>query len=135
LVEDIVRDRVNLIPLGESLAMHAAAVVAAQRMGAKQIVNGFTGYQRHLPEQGMGAFTLLSQFIKEYDLTLNSPLLNVESVQQVQYELLQYGLSPKSLEAVSMFADCCEESSDETVIRYIEAKLPILRDFVSRFHV
>lgn len=132
LVDDILHDQVNLIPLAESLAMHAAAVVLAKKVNAERIVNGFSGYQSHLPEQGPDAVQRIADFIAEYDIQLDTPLRNVKSVQEVQYELLEYGLSPKSLEGVSVFADCCQPASVDTVAQYIERKLPALRTFVGR---
>ncbi|MFJ1759013.1 hypothetical protein ACIOD2_01780 [Amycolatopsis sp. NPDC088138] len=133
LVEDVQKYGANLIPLGESLAMHAAAIVIAKQLSASHVVNGFSGYQSNLPEQIPTSISTIRRFVESYDIKLITPLAKSTYVQDVQYELIQYGITPKSLESVSIFADCCEPVEDEvSVIDYIESKLPILGEFVQR---
>jgi hypothetical protein len=133
LEEDISTHRVNLIPLGESLAVHAAGVARCLLLESPVLVNGFSGYQRHLPEQSPAGVEVIGALVAEFGVELRCPVLEVGDVKDVQYELMEYGLTPKSAEPVSIFADTCSQASPTAVRSYAEARLPHLRSFIRRF--
>jgi hypothetical protein len=70
-------------------------------------------------------------FMREYGLTYISPIYEfAKSAEDVKYRLLQIGVSTKSLEGVSIFADSFSEPTDETILSYLKRKEPLCRDII-----
>lgn len=131
LEEDIIQDRKNLVLLGEKIAIHSHVINYCMRNGIKTINDGIALYQKEFPEQRMVAKEYFVDFMKEYGITYHSPIYEfAKSVDDVKYRLLQIGVSTKSLEGVSIFADSFSEPSDETILTYLERKERICRDII-----
>lgn len=125
LEDDFRRWGINLVLLGDKLAIHAAATVYCLQNGIDRIVDGCVGYQKDLAEQKEIAIELLKDFEKEYGIQYESPIYHYGSQDDVKYALLTLGLSSKSLEGVSIFGDAFSEPSEQQVKEYIVDKLPI----------
>ncbi|KMN45653.1 MULTISPECIES: hypothetical protein [Bacillus] len=131
LEEDFKRWGVNLVLLGDKLAIHAAATVYCLQNGITRIVDGCVGYQKDLAEQKNVAIEILSRFEEKYGITYECPIYNFGSQDDVKYALLTIGLSSKSLEGVSVFGDAFSEPTDEMVEEYMNDKLSICYDHVT----
>lgn len=131
LEDDIVRDKKNLVLLGEKIAIHAHVVNYCQRNGIKIINDGIAFYQNEFPEQRMVAKEYFIEFMKGYGITYRSPIYDfAKSVDDVKYRLLQLGVSTKSLEGISIFADSFSTPSDEIILSYLQRKEEICRDII-----
>jgi 7-cyano-7-deazaguanine synthase in queuosine biosynthesis len=129
--QDFHQFKKNLILLGYQLAAHTEGILYCQRNDIKVLVSGFTRYESHYAEQLPEAIKALSVFASEYGVEYMVPVYECTSADEVKYKLLDFGISTKSLEGVSIFADTFSDPSPELVLRYIEAKLPICRDYMS----
>ncbi|RID88372.1 hypothetical protein D1953_04095 [Peribacillus asahii] len=125
LEADFRRWGINLVLLGDKLAIHAAATVYCLQNGISRMVDGCVGYQEDLAEQKEVAIELLKDFERQYGIEYESPIYNYGSKDDVKYALLTLGLSSKSLEGVSIFGDAFSEPSEQQVQEYIIDKLPI----------
>ncbi|MBD2810863.1 hypothetical protein ID853_08215 [Xenorhabdus sp. Vera] len=131
LEEDILKDRKNLILLGEKIAIHAHVIDYCMRNGIKIINDGITHYQKDFPEQRLIAKEYFVEFMKEYGIEYNSPIYEFATSQEdVKYRLLQAGISTKSLEGISIFADSFTTPSDETILNYLNRKEAKCRDII-----
>jgi predicted subunit of tRNA(5-methylaminomethyl-2-thiouridylate) methyltransferase len=130
LEDDFRRWGINLVLLGDKLAIHAAATVYCIQNGIDRIVDGCVGYQEDLAEQKEVALELLKDFEKKYGIEYESPIYNYGSKDDVKYALLTLGLSSKSLEGVSIFGDAFSEPTEKQVEEYILDKLPICHKHV-----
>ncbi|WP_266065078.1 hypothetical protein [Brucella intermedia] len=131
LEEDILRDGKNLVLLGEKIAIHAHVVDYCKRNDIKTINDGIALYQKEFPEQRMVAKEYFVKFLNEYGITYNSPIYEfAKSAEDVKYRLLQIGLSTKSLEGISIFADSFTVPSDEAILSYLERKEALCRDII-----
>lgn len=131
LEDDILQDKKNLVLLGEKIAIHAHVVDYCTRNGIKVINDGIALYQKEFPEQRMVAKEYFVNFMREYGLTYDSPIYDfARSAEDVKYRLLQIGVSTKSLEGVSIFADSFSVPSDTTILSYLERKEPLCRDII-----
>lgn len=131
LEEDFKRWGVNLVLLGDKLAIHAAATVYCLQNGITRIVDGCVGYQKDLAEQKNVAIEILSAFEEKYGITYECPIYHFGSQDDVKYALLTIGLSSKSLEGVSVFGDAFSEPTDQMVEEYMNDKLPICHNHVT----
>ncbi|ADC51502.1 hypothetical protein BpOF4_17305 [Alkalihalophilus pseudofirmus OF4] len=131
LEEDFKRWGVNLVLLGDKLAIHAAATVYCIENGITRLVDGCVGYQKDLAEQKDVSIEILSSFEKEYGITYECPIYHFGSQDDVKYALLTIGLSSKSLEGVSVFGDAFSEPTDQMVQEYMNDKLPLCHNHVS----
>lgn len=131
LEEDFKRWGVNLILLGDKLAIHAAATVYCLKNGITRIVDGCVGYQKDLAEQKNVAIEILRGFEAEYGITYECPIYHFGSQDDVKYALMTFGLSSKSLEGVSVFGDAFSEPTDQMVEEYMKDKLSICHNHVS----
>lgn len=133
-IVDIERDfakyKINLVLLGEKLAMHAAATVYCLQKNMKVVADGTSGYQSNLPEQKITAVNLFQSFHKEYGLDYETPILPYESENQVKYTLMEIGVTTKSLEGISVFADSFSDPPQDLVQEYIEEKIPLCRQYI-----
>ncbi|WP_183256098.1 Rossmann-fold NAD(P)-binding domain-containing protein [Anoxybacteroides tepidamans] len=130
LEEDFKRWGVNLVLLGDKLAIHAAATVYCVQNGIKRLVDGCVGYQKDLAEQKSVAIEILREFEAEYGIIYECPIYHFGSQDDVKYALLTIGLSSKSLEGVSVFGDAFTEPTDQMVEEYMKDKLPICHEHV-----
>ena len=103
LEKDILRDKKNLVLLGEKIAIHAHVTDYCARNRIEIINDGIASYQKEFPEQRMVAKEYFVEFMSEYGITYNSPIYEfAKSADDVKYRLLQIGVSTKSLEGVSI---------------------------------
>lgn len=132
LEEDILKDKKNLVLLGEKIAIHAHVIDYCVRNSIKSINDGIAVYQKEFPEQRMVAKDYFISFMEEYGIAYNSPIYEfARSAEDVKYRLLQIGVSTKSLEGVSIFADSFSEPSDETILSYLRRKEGLCRDVIA----
>ncbi|MED4130475.1 hypothetical protein [Shouchella miscanthi] len=129
--EDFKKWGVNLVLLGDKLAIHAAATVYCLEKNITNIVDGCVGYQEELAEQKEVAISLFSDFEREYGIRYQCPIYNYGSKMDVKYSLMKLGLSTKSLEGVSIFGDAFSEPTNQIVEEYIKEKLPICHEHVN----
>jgi predicted subunit of tRNA(5-methylaminomethyl-2-thiouridylate) methyltransferase len=128
---DIITFKKNLVLLGEKIAIHAHVIDYCHRNDIKIINDGIALYQQDFPEQRMVAREYFVKFISEYGIDYRSPIYEfATSADNVKYRLLQLGLSTKSLEGISIFADSFSTPSDNCILRYLHAKEVISRDIV-----
>ena len=131
LEADILKYRKNLVLLGEKIAIHAHVIDYCKRMGIDTINDGITLYQKEFPEQRMVAREYFVEFMAGYQITYNSPIYEfAQSSDDVKYRLLQVGISTKSLEGISIFADSFSVPSDETILAYLKDKEELGRDII-----
>lgn len=128
---DILLFKKNLVLLGEKIAIHVHVIDYCLRNGIKIINDGIASYQKEFPEQRMVAKEYFVQFMKEYSIEYRSPIYELAtSADNVKYRLLQLGLSTKSLEGVSIFADSFSIPSDECILDYLKSKESVCRDII-----
>ena len=128
---DILKYEKNLVLLGEKVAIHAHVIDYCLRNGITVVNDGVARYQQEFPEQRSVARQYFQSFIAEYGLEYRSPIYEfATSEHDVKYRLLQLGLSTKSLEGVSIFADSFTTPSDETVMAYLLDKEEISRNII-----
>ena len=130
LEADFKRWGINLVLLGDKLAIHAAATVYCLEHGIKKIVDGCVGYQEDLAEQKNVAIELFREFEAKYGIDYECPIYNFGNQDDVKYALMTFGLSSKSLEGVSIFGDAFSEPTEEVVGEYIKDKLDICEEHV-----
>lgn len=100
-------------------------------MNINTINDGIAYYQREFPEQRQVAKDYFVEFLKGYGITYNSPIYEfAKSADDVKYRLLQLGVSTKSLEGISIFADSFTEPSDQIILDYLHAKENLSRDII-----
>lgn len=128
---DILKYKKNLVLLGEKLAIHVHAINLCKRSEMTVVNDGVVAYEKEYPEQRPGAIEFLQTFTKSYGVEYRSPLYRYASRLDVKNRLLQLGLSPKSIEGVTIFADTFTTPSDEVVLEYLRDKEPLARDIVA----
>ncbi|MGB9096527.1 hypothetical protein [Erwinia sp.] len=131
LEEDILKYRKNLVLLGEKLAIHAHLVDFCRRNDINTINDGITHYQMEFPEQRQVAKSFLMEMMAQFDINYQSPIYEfAQSADDVKYRLLQLGISTKSLEGISIFADSFSTPSDEVILAYLKDKTPLALNIV-----
>lgn len=128
--DDFSKYKTNLIVLGSQLAMHSEAIVYCIRNSIKSVATGFATYQSDYPEQRPEAIAAFREFLGEFNLAYSTPVYEYPNADVVKYQLLDFGITTKSLEAVSIFSDTFSSPSTDQVTRYIEAKLDVCRAYV-----
>lgn len=126
-------DGKNLVLLGEKLAIHAACLTHCVNNKIEILADGTSGYQAEMPEQRDTAVEFFRDFSQQYGVRYETPIKKMTSDHDVKYALLEAGISTKSLEGISMFADSFSAASNETVRRYLEYKKGIAAAYVDRF--
>jgi hypothetical protein len=129
---DFARFGKNLILLGSQLATHTEGIVFCLDHGLKSMAAGTTKYQEHFPEQMDVARDRLRAFCGEFGIEYLLPVVDFAAEDEVKYRLLEYGVSTKSLEAVSIFSDTFSQPTEDQVAEYIDLKLPICREYIGR---
>lgn len=128
---DILSYRKNLVLLGEKLAIHAHLVDFCRRNDINTINDGIAWYQMEFPEQRQVAKAWLVEWMAKYDINYQSPIYEfAKSADDVKYRLLQLGISTKSLEGISIFADSFSTPSDEVIMAYLREKSPLAMNIV-----
>jgi hypothetical protein len=131
LEDDILKYRKNLVLLGEKLAIHAHLVDFCRRNDINTINDGITHYQMEFPEQRQVAKSFLMEMMAQFDINYQSPIYEfAQSADDVKYRLLQLGISTKSLEGISIFADSFSTPSDEVILAYLKDKTPLALNIV-----
>ena len=128
---DFARFHKNLIVLGSQLAMHTEAVVYCLNHGIQEVASGFTTYQCSFAEQMPDAIKAIGEFMSQHSIKYLTPVADYDCPDKVKFRLLDFGVSTKSLESVSVFADTFTEPSSEQVLSYIAAKLPICNEYIA----
>lgn len=123
LEQDILTYKKNLVLLGEKIAIHCHAIDYCKRNGITVVNDGIAAYQREFPEQCSVAKEYFVKFMKRYSIDYESPIYDwAQSSEDVKYRLLQLGLSTKSLEGLSVFADSFTTPSDDVIVSYLNDK-------------
>ncbi|NUU66446.1 hypothetical protein HQN64_10030 [Enterobacteriaceae bacterium BIT-l23] len=131
LESDILKYRKNLVLLGEKMAIHAHLVDFCRRNDIDVINDGITHYQMEFPEQRLVAKEWLVDMMARFDITYHSPIYEfARSADDVKYRLLQLGISTKSLEGISIFADSFTTPDDDTILGYLNDKAPLMLNIV-----
>jgi len=130
---DFERFKFNLIPVGDSLASHAAGIVYCLQNSISTLASGFTKYEADYPEQQEGAVEMMRTFAAEFGVSYVTPVYEYEHVDDVKFRLFDFGISTKSLEGTSLFANTFSTPPPSIVCDYIDSKLDICRQHI-RFH-
>lgn len=112
----------NLVLLGEKLALHCAAIIYCLRCSIGIIADGTSGYQMEMPEQRTVAVDFFRDLSRAFGIRYETPVIGYASSQEVRFALLEAGLSTKSLEGLSMFADTFSYANDDTILAYLNSK-------------
>lgn len=129
---DFARFGKNLILLGSQLATHTEGIVFCLNRGIKSMAAGSTRYQDSFPEQMCVARERLRAFCGEFGIEYLLPVGEFATEEEVKYGLLDFGVSTKSLESVSIFSDTFSQPTEDQVAEYIDLKLPICREYIGR---
>lgn len=129
--DDFDKWKVNLVLLGEKLAIHTVATQYCIENDISVMMDGSAKYQNDLAEQKMIAINLLTEFEQEHGIAFKTPIYDIKDGETVKYELLKMGVTNKSLESVSIFGDSFSEPSDTMVNEYIKDKLPLCKKYLS----
>lgn len=131
LEQDILQHKKNLILLGEKLAIHVHALAYCLSNGIYIMNDGLTKYQSRFAEQRDKARLFLEKFCASYNIEYKSPIYNVAtSVDDVKNKLMRLGLSPKSLEGVTVFGSTFSPATDDVIVEYLESKLSTAKDIL-----
>lgn len=129
---DMKKYQKNLILLGEKLAIHVHAVAVCKKTGLAVVNDGLTRYQIEFAEQRETARTFFYDWMAEFGIEYRSPIYDYATTEErVKIRLAQLGLSTKSLEGATMFADSFSTPSDEVVHQYLVNKRRIAQDILS----
>lgn len=128
-------DGKNLVLLGEKLAIHAASIVHCVNNGIEVLADGTSGYQADMPEQRDTAIEFFRDLAQLYGVRYETPIKGITSDCEVKYTLLEAGISTKSLESISMFADSFSMACNDTVRGYLEHKKTLATRYIERFAI
>ncbi len=120
----------NLILLGDQLSIHTQAIIYCIVNEIKELASGFVTYENDFAEQTPIAIQLLKSFVGEYGIEYSTPVYEYKSIDEVKYQLLDFGISTKSLEGFSLFADTFSIPTEDEIKAYIESKLSICREYI-----
>jgi hypothetical protein len=121
----------NLVLLGATLALVAEATVYCVKSGITVLASGAAKYQSTYAEQREVAVDIFREFLSEYGIRYEVPVYGYDTELQVKYDLFAFGVSTKSLESNSIFADSFSMPEDDTVKAYLESKLSVARDHIN----
>jgi predicted subunit of tRNA(5-methylaminomethyl-2-thiouridylate) methyltransferase len=127
---DIKRWGVNMVLLGDKMAIHSAATVYCLQHEIEALYDGVVKYQNDLVEQKPVAMNLFKKFEKQYGINYDSPIYNFGTRKQVKYALLDFGISNKSLEGVSIFGDSFSEPEEWMISEYMEEKFHYCTEYI-----
>jgi 7-cyano-7-deazaguanine synthase in queuosine biosynthesis len=128
---DFAKYKTNLILLGHQMAIQCEGIAVALKRGIKRVISGFSGYQAdEYMEQMPVAISISKRLFKAYDLTFETPIVKYDSLDQVKFQLLDFGVTTKSLEAVSLFADSFSAPAKGAVEEYMVSKIPTCTAYI-----
>ncbi|WP_433397175.1 hypothetical protein [Streptomyces sp. CA-146814] len=128
---DFARYRTNLILLGHQMAIQCEGVALALQRNIRRVVSGFSSYQAHeYMEQIPEAVAFSRKFFQSYGLHFETPIEPYRTLDDVKFQLLDFGVTTKSLEAVSLFADSFSVAEVDSVMAYMESKLSVCRSYI-----
>lgn len=127
---DFAKYRSNLICLGCKLAMHTEAIVECIIRGIKLSADGANKYQSHFPEHTSVFLNFLRSFYSLFGIDYINPVIDYENVRDVKTSLLQYNISPKSLEGSCLFADLARRVEDKAILNYSNGKTDMMRNYI-----
>lgn len=127
---DIKRWGVNMVLLADKMAIHSAATVYCLNNGITDMYDGVVKYQNDLVEQKIVAMDFFKRFEKEYGINYSSPIYDFGTRKEVKYALLDFGISNKSLEGVSIFGDSFSEPEDWMIEEYMNEKIHYCRNYI-----
>lgn len=128
---DFVRFSVNLILVGHHLAVQAEGLVLCAELGAERLLVGSSSYQAsEYAEQSPEALDFFRAFCARHGVALETPVRDYASLDDVKFALLDFGVTTKSLEAVSLFADSFSPPSAQTVREYLAVKATLADAYV-----
>jgi hypothetical protein len=128
---DFARYHTNLILLGHQLTIQTEAIVYCLEQRLTRMVSGFSSYQTPaFMEQTPEAIAISKEFCDGYGISFETPITLYASLDDVKFQLLDFGVTTKSLEAVSLFADTFSRATAENIVHYLEAKLPICHEYI-----
>lgn len=128
--QDFAKYKYNLIPVGDALATHAMAIVYCKRNRINLVASGYVRYENEFPEQYPEIIALTKAFMKEYEIEYITPVFDYDSRDKLKYRLLDFGISTKSFEGISIFADTYSVPPVQVVEEYVIEKLSICREFI-----
>jgi len=129
--EDFRKFDINLVLLGEKLALHTEATRYCLSQEIQYLADGTSGYQSNLPEQMPEAVRIFGEFAHEYGIEYLTPVIEYSSEEQVKDELFILGLSTKSLEAISMFSDSFSMPDIGIPEKYLQGKISKCRNYLA----
>jgi 8-oxo-dGTP pyrophosphatase MutT (NUDIX family) len=128
---DFERWSTNLILLGAQLASLTEGVVHCLRSEVHTLAAGYVKYEQDFHEQSPMAVKWLRDFCASFGIKLELPVYDYTSADHVKYALLNFGVSTKSLEAVSLFGDSFSAASPRVIEEYLDAKAATCRSYIS----
>ena len=111
-----------MVLLADKMAIHSAATVYCLKNGIKYLYDGVVEYQNDLVEQKLVAMNKFKIFEKIYGIHYSSRIYGFGTRKEVKYALLDFGISNKSLEGVSIFGDSFSEPEDWMLEEYMDDK-------------
>ncbi len=133
-IADIERDfqrwSTNLIILGAQFASLTEGIVHCIRNDIDTLAAGYVKYEQDYHEQSPVAVAWLREFCSNFGITLELPVYDYTSSDHVKYALLNFGVSTKSLEAVSLFGDSFSAASPKVIEEYLDTKSPTCRSYI-----
>ncbi|OIN61210.1 7-cyano-7-deazaguanine synthase [Arsenicibacter rosenii] len=128
--KDFERFKYNLIPVGDALATHTIAVIYCIQNKINNLASGYVKYEMDFPEQLPDVVARTSEFVKKYGINYLTPVYEYDSLDKVKYRLFDFGISTKSLEGTSLFADTYSVPPPNVVLDYLDLKLPICDEYI-----
>lgn len=81
-------------------------------------------------EQIPEAIEVFRSLFSQYRLEFATPVYDYATLDAVKYQLLDFGVTTKSLEPVSLFGDTFSVASSSNVVAYLTDKLPICHAYI-----
>ena len=128
--EDIKRWGVNMVLLADKMAIHAASTVYCLKNDIEFLYDGVVNYQSDLVEQKKIAMDKFKEFEAAYNINYESPIYNFGNRKEIKYALLDFGISNKSLEGVSIFGDSFSEPEDWMIKEYMDEKFHFCHEYI-----
>jgi hypothetical protein len=131
IVSDIAEDGVQLILLGEFLAMLTAALAYCIEHALDTLAFGAVRYQSTLAEQQPAAIEIFRNISAGYGVSFETPVCDADSEGDVKLRLMDAGFSTKSLEGSSLLSDIDDSPNPAAVVDYINRKSKYLHGYLS----
>lgn len=128
---DFAKYRHNMILVGAKIALISEAILHCLAANGSTLADGSTAYQSDFGEQRPLALARLSEFCRRSGIKFLTPVSSYDSELAVRRDLVAFGLTSKSLEAVSIFGDSFSRPSDQAVEDYIGEKLVIAERLIA----